>query len=56
MGFGPVNTAVRDALPIDEGLAGNELLSARHQVALEHNADDLAVTTGDLAGDVAADR
>lgn len=46
VGGGPVYAAVSDALAvyeIAEGLARNELLRACHQVALDHDAEDVAV-------------
>ena len=50
----PVNAGVGDALAVDKRLAGNELLRARDQVALKHNADDIAIAGGHLCGDIAA--
>ena len=56
VGFWPVNTAVGDALSVNEGLTRDEFLSARYEIAFDHDADDIAVAGGDLAGDVVADR
>ena len=58
MGGGPVYAAVGDALAvyeIAEGLAGDEFLRACHQVALDHDAEDVAVACSDLFGDLMAD-
>lgn len=60
MGFLPVEAGVGDALAVDEGLAGDELLRAGDQIALDHDAHNpsiaaLAAGAGDLAGDIVAD-
>ncbi len=55
VGFGPVDAAVGDALAVDERLAGDELLRAGDEIALDHDADDVAIAGGDLRGDVVAD-
>ena len=55
MGFGPVDAGVGDALAVDEGLAGDEFLCAGDQVALNHDADDVRLSCGDLRGYVVAD-
>jgi hypothetical protein len=54
-GFLPVDAGVGDALAVDKRLAGRELLRAGDQIALNHDADDVAISRGDLRGDVAAD-
>ena len=38
--------------PYDEGLAGADVLSPAHQVALDHHPEDVAEAVGDLGGDV----
>ena len=41
--------------PWTSGCAGDELLRAGDEVALNHDADDVAISGGNLCGDVAAD-
>jgi hypothetical protein len=55
VGFGPVDAGVGNALPVDEGLTGNERLCAGHQVALDHYAHDASISCGNLPGDIVAD-
>ena len=54
MGFRPVNASIGDALSVDQGLAGEEFLGAGYQIALHHDADNVWVPFGNLAGDVVA--
>ena len=54
VGFGPVDAGVGDALAVYEGLAGNEFLRAGDQVALDHDADDVVISGGDLRGNIFA--
>ena len=55
MRFNPVDAGVGDALAVDERLAGDELLRAGDEIALDHRADDVAIAGSDLRGHVAAD-
>jgi hypothetical protein len=48
VGFRPVDAAVGDALAVDQRLAGDQLLRAGHQVALDHHAHDALVARGNL--------
>src|ERR1700721_3900664 len=54
MGFVPIDAAIGDALSIDEWLAWYEFLRSRDQIALDHDAEDAAVSRGNLCGDIAA--
>ena len=54
-GFVPVDAGVGDALAVNQGLAGNEFLRASDEIALDHDADDVAIALGDLRGHVVAD-
>jgi len=44
-----------DALAVDKGLAGDELLCAGYQIALDHDADDVWISLGNLAATSMAD-
>ena len=55
VGLVPVDAGVGDALAVDERLAGDELLRAGDEIALDHDADDVAIAGGDLRGHVVAD-
>ena len=48
----PAETGVRDALAVDEGLVGFDLLVAFDEVRLDHDADDRTVAAGNLLADV----
>src|SRR5580693_7946533 len=52
--FSPIDTAVGNALAVDERLARNQLLRSGHQVALDHRAHDVAVPCCDLCGNIVA--
>src|ERR1039458_345660 len=54
VGLRPVDAGVGDALAVDEGLAWDEFLRAGHQIALHHDAEDVWVASGNLAGDIVA--
>ena len=51
----PVEARVGDALSVDEGLAGDELLRASDEIALDHYAHDAFIAGGDLGSDIVAD-
>src|SRR5262249_35356560 len=51
----PVDAAVGDALPIGQRNAGDNVLAASDQVALDHDADDAPIAVCYLAGDVSCD-
>src|SRR3954453_11846904 len=52
-GVVPVDAGVGDRLPVDELLAGDEVLPTLDQERLQHHADDRLVAVGHLVGDVA---
>src|SRR6266536_2790185 len=51
----PTDAAVGDALAVGELLARHEVLTARHEVALDHDSEDALVAPADLLADVLAD-
>src|ERR1035437_6963586 len=60
VGFWPVYAGVGDALAVDEGLAGDELLRAGDQIALDHDAHNpsiaaLTARACDLLRDIVTD-
>jgi hypothetical protein len=54
MGFAPIDAGIGDALSIDQWFAWHEFLRSRDQIALDHDAEDAAVSRGNLCGDIAA--
>src|SRR5579871_6300523 len=54
MGLRPRDAGVGNALPINERLPRYELLRAFHEIAFEHYAEDVAISRGDLPGNIAA--
>src|SRR5690606_3824358 len=48
----PAHAGIRDALAVHERLARLEILPAGDEMALDHQAEDPVVPSGDLAGDV----
>jgi hypothetical protein len=54
MGFAPIDAAIGDALSIHQCLAWHEFLCPRDQIALDHDSEDVAVSRGNLCGDIAA--
>ena len=57
VGFLPVDAGVGDALAVDQRLAGNKLLRAGDEIALDHDAENAliaarALRAGDLGGDI----
>src|ERR1039457_4403000 len=52
----PSHTRGRDALPLHPRFPRDQLLGSRDQVALQHDANDVPVSLGNLACDVAANR
>ena len=53
-GLVPSHARIGDALPMGKRLTWNQALRSRDQIALQHNADDASVATGNLAGNMAA--
>jgi len=51
----PVDAAVGDALAVDQRLARHDILTARDQVTLHHDAGDAGLAVGYLAGDICSD-
>jgi hypothetical protein len=51
----PADTGVGDALAVDERFARNQILTARLEMAFDHDADDARVAGSDLRGNVLAD-
>src|SRR5690606_26649972 len=54
-GVVPAEAAVGDALAVGEGGAWNDVLAARDEKALEHDAEDRGASAGDLVRDRAGD-
>src|SRR6266481_4795622 len=51
----PPHARVRDRLPVAQRATGGQILTALHEEALHHHADDRRLTARDLARDVVAD-
>ena len=52
----PVDAAVGNALAVDERLARYDILPARDQVALHHDAGNARFATGYLPGDIGSNQ
>src|SRR5487761_1656170 len=48
----PIDAPIRDALPVEQRLAGDEVLPPGDEVALDHDTADPSVARFDLHGDV----